>query len=698
MRKVMALVLALLLAGAVHAAGTKSRADIHWDKWGVPHIFASSEPALFHAFGWSQAHSHGDLLLRLYGQARGRAAEYWGEDHLDSDRWMLANGVPDRAEAWLAQQSPGFRRNLEAFAAGINAYAREHPERIAPDSAKVLPVHAADVLAHMQRVIFFTFVASQERVMEEADDGEQAAAENGSNAWAIAPGRAAGGRAMLLANPHLPWSGLYTFYEAQLDAPGVNLYGAALVGFPVIVIGFNDKLGWTHTVNPLDAYDVYRLAPADGGYRWNGGVQAYEDDMRTVKVLQPDGSLASQALRLRRSLHGPVIKEAGGHAYALRVAGIERGGMAEQWWEMGKARSLAQFDAAMRRLQIPMFNVVYADHAGNILYQYNGFVPKRTGGNWAQWQEAVNGDESSSLWQGLHSLGELPRVLNPPSQWVHNANDPPWTATLPQAANGYAAYPSYFVPPSMSLRAQRSARMVAEDRRISFEEMIGHKHSTRVELADRVLDDLLAAARQGSPQARDAAQVLGAWDRKTDADSRGAVLFAEWAKAMGFMGDEGAALYARPWNEEHPLATPAGLADAGRAVQVLEQAAGRVRAAHGALDVAWGDVARMRVGKYDLPANGGPGGLGIYRVLSLRQGADGKQAAVHGDSFVLAVEFRNKPNARVLLAYGNASQPGTAHAGDQLELMAQKKMRPVSRSLPEVLKHRVSTKVLQLVE
>ncbi len=60
--------------------------EILWDSWGVPHIFATDNSSLFYALGWAQARSHGNLILRLYGQARGRGAEYWGEAYLGARR------------------------------------------------------------------------------------------------------------------------------------------------------------------------------------------------------------------------------------------------------------------------------------------------------------------------------------------------------------------------------------------------------------------------------------------------------------------------------------------------------------------------------------------------------------------------------------------------------------------------------------
>ncbi|HKJ03019.1 MAG TPA: penicillin acylase family protein, partial [Longimicrobiales bacterium] len=137
-----------------------SRDEILWDTWGVPHVYGTTDEAVFRGQGWAQMRSHGDLILRLYGQARGRAAEYWGPQYLDSDRWVRTMGIPRRGEAWLASQSPGFRRNLEAFAQGMNDYARAHPDRLDDAAEQVLPVTAADVLAHGNRVIHFTFVTN----------------------------------------------------------------------------------------------------------------------------------------------------------------------------------------------------------------------------------------------------------------------------------------------------------------------------------------------------------------------------------------------------------------------------------------------------------------------------------------------------------------------------------------------------------
>jgi acyl-homoserine-lactone acylase len=118
---------------AVSRTADAPHGQILWDSYGIPHIFARNETGVFYGFGWAQAQSHGNKILRLFGQARGRAAEYWGESYLADDRWVVANGIYERAKIWYRQQDPRFRRDLDAFAQGINDFAAKHPQTIASE-------------------------------------------------------------------------------------------------------------------------------------------------------------------------------------------------------------------------------------------------------------------------------------------------------------------------------------------------------------------------------------------------------------------------------------------------------------------------------------------------------------------------------------------------------------------------------------
>jgi len=684
----------------------QQKTEILWDTYGVPHIYGKDVQSLFHAFGWAQMHSHGNVILRLYGQARGRAAEYWGEKYVESDQWVRTMGVPVRAQQWYDAQNPTFRNYIDAFAAGINAYTQNHGELIDDEVKGVLPVTGVDVLAHVHRLLNFTFIVKPQTLASLREEWENPKDTStgfnkqnitpqkplGSNGWAIAPSRSASGNAMLLANPHNPWSDLFLWYEAQLNAPGIDTYGATLVGIPVLTIGFNDNLGWTHTVNKYNGRDVYELTLADGGYRFDGKIRAFETETQTLNVRQPDGTLEEKPLTVQRSVHGPVIAQKDGKALALRVVGLDQPGALEQWWTMGLAKNLTEFEAAIKPVQIPMFTVIYADREGHIMHLFNGQVPVRSQGDYAYWSGIIPGDTSTTLWTQFHPYADLPRVLDPQSGWLQNANDPPWTTTFPVPLKP-DDYPSYIAPRGpMEFRAQHSAKMLKSDERISFEKMVEYKHSTHVELAERLLDDLITAARQhGGEVGKNAADVLETWDRKTESDSRGAVLFAFWNEEVDFSN-----LFAVPWNEQEPLTTPNGLADPVSAVTALEAAAQRVMATYGRLDVPWGEVFRLRSGNLDLPANGGE--VGIFRNLWFSPLEDGRFEAIGGESYVAAIEFSNPVRAMALVSYGNATQPNSPHVGDQLELFAKKQLRPIWRSRQEIEVHLATREVFTDVE
>jgi len=678
-----------LVVGSHTWAQPPNSTEILWDTYGIPHIYGKDNASAFQAFGWAQMQSHGNLLLRLYGQARGRAAEYWGEKYLESDRWVLTMGVPERARSWYTSQSPTFHSYLDAFAAGINAYATEHSEQLDDAVKVVLPVKGEDVLAHLHRVIHFTFVVNPKEVAGIA----KSESTPGSNGWAIAPSHSQNGNAMLLANPHLPWSDLFLWYEAQITTPDINAYGATLVGIPVLAIAFNDNLGWTHTVNTYDGWDAYKLKLVENGYSFDSKVLPFQTTTVSLKVKQSDGTLSEQPLVVKRSVHGPVVTEKDGLAIALRVAGIERPGILEQWWDMARSQNLTSFQSVIKRLQLPMFTVMYADRDGHIMHLFNGDVPVRSQGDFKYWQGIISGDTSQTLWTKIHPYQDLPRVIDPKSGWLQNTNDPPWTTTFPTAINP-DNYPTYMAPRGLifpkDFRTERSIRMLREHHKISFAQMVEDKHSTRMELADHLLDHLISASRKhGGELAQRAADVLVKWDRQANADSRGAVLFAFWAKQM-HLNDQA---FSFPWSQNSPVTTPTGLSDPKLAVATLEAVADKVSKAYGKLDIAWGDVFRLKVNNQDLPANGGPGGLGIFRALDFAPTSKGRFQAVSGDSFVATIEFSQPVRAMALLSYGNATQPNSPHLGDQLQMFTRKQLRPVWRQRSDILAHLEERKV-----
>ncbi len=674
---------------SLHAASPQKGTEILWDKYGVAHVYAKTTEDLFYCYGYAQAQSHGNLLLHLYGESRGRAAEYFGPAHVEDDKWVWTNSVPQRSAQWLAQQTPQFRSYMEAFAKGINDYAAKHPEALSEESKRVLPITALDPIEHTHRIVHFTYIAPRRLASASAPVTEasllQTPEDVGSNGWAIAPGHTAAGHTLLLGNPHLAWGGWQTYYEIQLTAPGIDLYGASQVGFPVLRFMFSDYLGFNQTVNSVDAVDLYRIKPSGDGYLFDGATKQFEKSQYTLKIRQPDGSLKAQTFETLSTIHGPVVRRQAGEMVAMKVAALDRPFMLQEYWDMATAHDFKHFEQAVSRLQVPCFNILYGDRDGHIEYLYNGTAPRRKSGDLKYWAGVVPGDTSETLWSDYLSYAELPKSVDPPNGYVHNTNDPPWNASWPNSLDP-DKYPAYLAPRTSSFRAERSLRMLYEDPKITYDNFVLYKHSTHAELADRILPDLLKAVDEsGTPLAKQAAAVLKAWDRQAEAQSRGAVLFYEWA--VQFMGTSlgNQAGFAAPYDVKLPLTTPRGLKDPAKAAQQLDAAAAKVMKEHGALEVPWGDVMRFQFAGLDLPGNGGFGNLGIFRVITFGDVHGATRSQTHGETWISAVEFNKPMKAKVLMTYGNSSQPGSKHQSDQLPLLAKKELRTAWHTKADVL-------------
>jgi len=723
-------------------------AEILWDRYGIPHIYGRDITTVLRGYGYAQMKNHAETLLGNIAQARGRSAEYFGPGagnaYVTSDIKVRTLGIPQRARRWLIEGGGEQRRYLEATVAGMNQYAQRHGATIDPSFRQILPITAEDLLADFQNTITFSFQASQSGVPQllaawqqggiaAANGGSAqfaAAAHNGSNGWALSPYKSTSGNAILMGNPHLPWGnntpapgmGLFQWMEAQLVVgdparPEVNISGVSFPGSAFIGIGFNDDLGWTHTNNTIKNADLYELTlTSPGTYLWEGGSLPLAVSQDSLRIRLPDGSYAAQPFTIASSVHGPIIAQQGNKALALRVAGLDAPSVVSQYWGMARARSLSEFAEANSALQMPFFNVVYADRYGHVMYLFGGRQPVRSGGTFYDWAGILPGDKRSALWTDTLSWRELPKTIDPPGGFVQNCNDAPWTSSFPQSIF-LSSYPKWIAPDFMELRPQHCAKFLLSRDRFTSAQVLAGKMSTHMELADRLLPDLLAAARaSGDATALAAAATLAAWDGNADAASRGAVLFERWynlyAANPAVPRDPTLVLYfSHPafrigWDPARPLTTPQGLGETRIAVSTLVQAAQQVQALYGALDVPWGQVHRTVLATHDpsfqqvipvsnAPLSGAGDVFGPIRTVNPFPAPDGKSYwHADGDGYVQLVEFtRNGPKAQALLTYGNASRPGSPHITDQLPVFDAKQLRPSLRTRREVEANAVEREV-----
>ncbi|HUR34062.1 MAG TPA: penicillin acylase family protein [Vicinamibacterales bacterium] len=681
--------LAVVVVAALAAARPTFAAPTHgteilWDKWGIPHITAADHPSLFYAYGYAQMEAHSELLLRLYAQARGRGAEFYGEEYLEADRWVRVNGIPARAKEWARAQTPEFGPLIGSFVQGLNAWAQEHQADLSPAAKGVLPLTEDDVYAHCLRVIHYDWIINPAKLASRL--ARAAADVHGSNEWAIAPAYSASGKAMLLSNSHLQWGDMHTYFEVQLTAPGVTSYGAVWVGFPVLRQCFNDYLGWTQTTNNPSESDLYQLTLKDGGYVLDGVVKPFEVSKDVIRIRGANGVVREEPITIRRTVQGPVVAERNGMTIAMRVAAIDRPRLFEQFWRMGLAHNLDEWQAAMRMQQLPLFNTAYADRDGHIGYVYNSTLPVHPTGDYKYWQGVVPGDRSDLISSTIVPYDQIPKVFDPPTGWVQNSNDMPWTSVYPPMLDATRFAAGFAAPQGITQRAQRGIRILSgfTGRKMTFADVKAGKLSTRLETADQFVDDLVALARaQGTERARRAADVLEKWDRQAENTSDGMLLFYKFMlEARPDFGAIGG--FAVPTDDRTPLTTPRGFKDPAKAVAALDKVAGAVEAEYGRLNVPWGDVMRFRRGNLDVPGNGAPSALGAIRTVNASPFVNGKVEGIAGDTYFAVIEFSTPVHAEALLSYGNWSRKGSPHVEDQMRLLSRKEMRPIWRDRKDV--------------
>ena len=449
---------------------------------------------------------------------------------------------------------------------------------------------------------------------------------------------------------------------------------------------FTDFLGWTQTTNSPDEADLYRLTLKDGGYVIDGAVKQFEVTNETIKIKGKDGTVREEPLTIRKTVHGPVVAERNGMTIAVRVAAIDRPRLFEQFWRMGLAHNLDEWQAAMRMQQLPLFNTVYADRDGHIAYVYNSALPAHATGDYRYWAGVVPGDRSDFISSQIVPYDKIPKVIDPPTGWVQNSNDMPWTSVYPPVLDSKNFAPGFAAPSGITQRAQRGTRYLSSftGKKMTFADLKAGKLSTHMETADDFADDLVGLARkQGSDRAKRAADLLANWNHEAEGTSVGTLLFYK------FMTEAGPAFaniggFAVPTDDRRPLDTPRGFKDPARAVAALDKVAGEIETQYGRLNVPWGEVLRFRRGDLDVPGNGAPSALGAIRTVNFGPFVNGKTQGTNGDTYFAVIEFSNPVHAEGLLMYGNWSKKGSPHVEDQMKLASKKEMRPIWRDRKDI--------------
>jgi acyl-homoserine-lactone acylase len=664
-------------------AFTPHSVEIMRDKWGVPHIFGDRDADV--AYGVAYAHAEDDFatLQEVLAMTRARAGAMIGADGAKVD--FAAHLLDIRATVdrdWAALPAD-VRLLFEGYAAGLNRYAEKHPDEVR--MSRLFPVSGQDVVAGfvLRSPFFFGLDSTLGSLIEGKPRGREGgpaltpaagvpkgpvtpvgsdAADNGSNAFAVAPARSGDGATRLVSNSHQPWEGGVAWYELVVHSKeGWDFAGANFPGSPYPFLGHNKYLGWTNTVNRPDLIDVYRLTLDGDGKRYRFGGKWLPLESRRVWLKARYGPFVLPVPRtIHRSVHGPVIINDQG-AFAIRYAGIDQVKMVEQYYRLNKARNFAEWQAAMAGQGVPATNFVYADAAGNIALYYNAMFPDRAPGY--NWRGELPGDDPRALWRKTLPFGRVPALVNPGSGYVMNANNSPWVAAGPGDELDPAAFsPLLGVEDDDTNRSIRAIELLEAPGPIDEARLKAIKYDTgysRAGYSARWMEKLLALDPEDDGTLAAAQVLLRQWDWNLDGKGRGDAL---------------ALMVLRPANGNHYrrlAATPDPRA-------TLTEMASHLKKHFGTLDPPLGTVLRLRRGKVDLPLDGGNDTLRASTLWDVEQ--DGRLKVRHGDSFLMFISWDKAGQVRSesIQPFGAATtRPDSPHYADQAPLFVEKRLKPV---------------------
>lgn len=710
---------------------------VAWMPHGIPHITARDFRGLGFGTGYAYARYNACLLLDTVITVNGERSRYFGADgeaapgfqtvsNLDSDVFFRGYFDPNALESEYRKHHARAWQLISGYAAGVNSFlgSANAAEQMASCKGKpwVHPVTPRDIMMVIAQKSVLTsgsafagaFASASPPDAPSRANDRSAAPETadkhvgsvGSNAYAFGSDVTQAHTGILVGNPHFPWNGPNRFFELRQTIPGqFDVRGAALGGFPLVNIGYNNDVAWSHTVSTGQRFTIFRLALVPGHpdqYLVDGKAEIMDRRAITVPVLTSAGTVVSQTRTVFWTRFGAVVVAKGRglqwddkQAFALGDSERDNTRLIDQWLRIGTATSSTDLLAGLKEVHgLPWVNTVAADRSGTILMADESIVPAVTvspdnhcilrgaaGGG----PLVMDGSHSACDWTTAPPLSTdlMPAALR--KDYVFNSNDPAWAFNK----NGRMAN----VPPIVGMMGKplrprsRMSILAVEDRL-----KVDHSALTMDEAANIVLDDrnyaatlvqpALAALCRGAEQRTidqdGACDALKKWDGRDTPQSEGAVLFREfWQKARNIPD-----LWSVAFTPDDLPDTPGTLAVTNPRVRqalldALGAAAQKLQSLHFPLSVPLAAVQYRETPRGKVAVPGGREFEGTLNIAGFGAlGADGYgHADIVGTSYLQVVSWeKGLPEARAILTYGQSAETNLPEYEDQTELYARSQL------------------------
>lgn len=743
-------------SAAVPAASSAYSAEVRRTSFGIPHVVAKDEAGLGYGSGYAYAQDNVCQFAEVIVTVNSERSRYFGPDAIDGPDvesyrgkdtnlerdffYKLVNSPELVRKAW-DEQNDAAKALIRGYAAGFNRYLADTGMEGLPQACRNAPwvrkLTELDIVRFMRR---FAVEAGSARVTKEilaakppeagASPATSAATVEvppyilqqefrrtvGSNAAAFGKDATENGRGLLLGNPHYPWYGSLRFYQIHQTIPGrLDVMGATIGGLPVVILGFNQQLAWSHTVNTSEHHVVYSLELDETDptrYIVDGQPRSLKRQTVSVDAREKDGTITQRTHDFWLSEYGPVLALSNDMpwskktAYALRDLNFDNNRLIMTWHAMGRAGSLDELQSAVTtNLGLPWVNTLAADAAGGTLYMDVTVVPHVSKAK----QEACVSEAHRPLTarglfvlkataaceldsspgapqSGVFAGNEMPILRR--SDFIQNSNDSAWMTNPDAPLAGFPAILSTQDEPLDGRTrlgiSQAQARLLGNDglpgKRFDADKLKTIAFNNRSYFGSMLYDDLVAVCVGAGTITVDGQRVdlakacatFKSWDRHANLDSVGYPLATAWIENLLKEGD----FWAVPFSKHDPVNTPRGVRrNDPKVVEQVRTALARavLKLQKNGIDATkpWREIQVYDVNGRRIPIHGGVG-TGIYNLTGGDYslfGGDAKDGLIHvrgGSSYIQVVSFdENGPRAEAFLTYSQSTNPASPHFSDQ---------------------------------
>lgn len=682
------------------------------DNWGIPHVYGKTDADAVFGLLYAQCEDDFPRIEANYIEKLGRQSEVKGKMYLYND--LLHRLILDStaAKTDYAQAPVWLKKLCNAFADGINYYLATH-NNVKPVLLTRFEPWWPFMWTDGSIGAISTGGATQQE-LESFYSGNEVAAgpsklddenEMGSNGFAFSPKLTQSGNAILYINPHV------TFYFRPevhvVSEEGLNVYGAVTWGQFFIYQGFNEFCGWMHTSSQADVADLYKVQVNEVNrkftYQYDGKSKPVGE--KEISITVNEGGKSQQILlKTFNTHHGPIVAKRDGQWLALKHHNRSAKGL-EQSWLRTKVQSFGEFKQVMYMKENTSNNTVYADKEGNIAYWHGNFMPKRD--KTLDWSKPVDGSTSKTAWGGLHMVDEMVTVFNPKLGWIQNCNSTP--ATVAGEGSPYLYnFPKYMAPDPENFRGINAVQHCLKilPKSLTLDKSIALGYNRKLPAMEYVAKAILRALKSSglSTQAhKEISQGFQNWNLESDTQSVETTLAIETAERMLFFINQTESKIMNDVGFVGKLITYAENAPDTQISRLLDQTLKSLEQRFGTWQVPWGKINRYQrlTGNLtetysdSLPSIAARFAAATWGALpsyvSRQMKGTAKRYGYSGNSFICAVEFGERVEAKSLLCGGNSRYPNSPYFDNQAEMYAKGQFKKVLFYKPDIERNAVLT-------